>query len=346
MKGNLREYISTPLRLKNKKMGSTNFDEVDANIVKANQFIGASVVTQGNIFYVKPYSGHDGADGKSPATAVKTLTRALALTTANHNDVVYLFAESNTAANTFEFLSAAFDWNKDGVHLIGVGAGPFIGSRAGVRNSTTVTTIEDLFTVSANNCLIENINFFQGDVTSTATSPRALVASGMRNKFVNCQISGNGDTGGSMDTSGARSLAVLGAENTFQHCYIGLDTVIRGTQTAEVTIGNIARTTFENCMFNSYTSLSTFKAVTYTAPDRFVKFKNCEFNAIQNITSAVAPTGALAAATSVNGQIIVNNSPVFGYADVSTADDTKILVYGSGNGTLVGLGLAGTVDVA
>lgn len=75
-------------------------------------------------------------------------------------------------------------------------------------------------------------------------------------------------------------------------------------------------------------------------------FKDGLINATLNITSAVAPTGALAAATSVNGQIILSNNPVVGFADVATADDTKILVYGSGNGTLVGLGLAGTVDVA
>jgi hypothetical protein len=305
-----------------------------------------SFLTQGNVWHVKPYSGSDGNDGKSPQYAFKTLSKALAMATANQNDYVLLYSESNTAANTFDFLSASLDWNKDAVHLIGVTAAPLIGSRAGLRNATTAATIEDLFTVSADNCLIANIAIFHGDVTSTATSPRAMVVSGTRNRIENCQISGNGDTGGSMDTAGARSLAVTGAENTFSHCYIGLDTVIRGTQAAEVTIGNIARTVFEDCYFNTYTSLSTFKMVTYSAPDRFVLFKGGLINAVQNITSAVAPTGALAAATSVNGQIILANCPVFGFADVSTADDTKILVYGSGNGTLVGLGLAGTVDVA
>ena len=305
-----------------------------------------SLLTQGKVLHVKPSSGLDAQDGLSPDTALKTLSKALSLATANKNDIVLLYAENNTAASTFDMLTAALDWNKDGVHLIGVGAGPFIGSRAGLRNATTATTIEDLFTVSADNCLIANIAVFHGDVTSTASAPRAMVVSGTRNRIVNCQISGAGDTGASMDVSGARSLAVTGAENTFVDCYIGLDTVIRGTMAAEVTGGNIARTIFRGCFLNTYTSLSTFKMVTYTAPDRFILFDDCVINAVQNITSAVAPTGALAAATSVNGQIMLKNSPVFGFADVSTADDSKILVYGSGNGTLVGLGLAGTVDVA
>lgn len=309
-------------------------------------FGGSFGVTQGNSYFVAPGTGSDSNDGLTPQTAWATLAHALDECTANQNDVVYLLAQSNTAADTTDYQSVALDWNKDLTHLIGVGASPFIGSRARIAQLSTALTIEDLFTVSADNCLIANIAVFQGVASSTATSPRACVVSGQRNRFVNCQLQGNGDTGGSMDTAGARSLAVTGAENTFEDCYIGLDTVIRATQTAEVTIGNIARTTFLRCMINTYTSLSTFKAVTYTAPDRFVLFKDGLINATLNITSAVAPTGALAAATSVNGQIILSNNPVVGFADVATADDTKILVYGSGNGTLVGLGLAGTVDVA
>lgn len=301
---------------------------------------------QGNVFYVRPRTGSDGQDGRTPQTAFKTLATALDACVANQNDVVYLMAEGNASADTTDYQATALNWNKDMVHLIGVGASPFIGQRARIAQLSTVKTIEDLFTVSADNCVIANIAVFQGVATSTATSPRAMVVSGERNLIMNCQISGNGDTGGSMDTAGARSLAVTGAENTFKDCYIGLDTVIRATQTAEITVGNVARTIFERCFINTYTSLSTFKAVTYTAPDRFILFKDGLINAVLNITSAVAPTGALAAATSVNGQILVINNPVSGFADVATADDTKILVSGTGNGTLVGLGLAGTVDVA
>lgn len=310
-------------------------------------FLGAQAsANQGNVFFVRPRLGSDGQDGRTPQTAFKTLATALGACTANQNDVVYFLVEGQSAADTTDYQSTALNWNKDNVHLIGVGSDPWIGQRARIAQTSTVKTIEDLFTVSADNCVIKNIAVFQGVGTSTATSPRAMVVSGQHNHIVNCQISGNGDTGGSTDTAGARSLAVTGAENTFTHCYIGLDTVIRATQTAEVTVGDIARTIFEDCFFNTYTSLATFKMVTYSAPDRFILFKGGLINAILNITSAVAPTGALAAATSVNGQIILINCPVVGFADVATADDSKILVYGSGNGTLVGLGLAGTVDVA
>lgn len=306
---------------------------------------GAIPPFTGTHYFVKPYSGSDGNSGKSPSKAFKTLTKALSAATADKNDVVFLIAESNTAASTFDFLAAALDWNKDGVHLIGIGAGPFIGSRAGIRNSTTVLTIEDLFTVSADNCLIANISIFQGDCASTATAPRAMVVSGMRNMIANCQISGIGHD--NMDASGARSLAVTGAENTFKNCYIGLNTVKRDTATTEVYLTTGARNVFEDCMIDSYTTLSTFKAVTVGASDRFVLFKNCIFNAVQNITSAVAPTGAIDSG-SINGSVLVMGGGVFGYTDVTTADDSKTLVltHGALAANIIDMGVAKATDVA
>ncbi len=301
----------------------------------------------GKYIFVKPYSGLNGNDGLGPDTAVKTLTKALALATANKNDVVFLIAESNTAASTFDMMTAALDWNKDAVHIFGVCAEDFIGQRAGLRMATSTTTVTDMFTVSANNCLIANIQIFQGDYTLASGSPRALVVSGDRNKFINCHISGAGDTGGTMDVAGARSLAVTGAENLFRHCYIGLNTVIRGTMTTEVYLTTGARNVFEDCMIDSYTSLSAFKAVTVGASDRFVLFKNCIFNAVQNITSAVAPTGAIASG-SVNGSVLLFNTGVFGYADVTTADDTKTLQLSMSGlaANVVDQGVAKATDVA
>ncbi len=309
--------------------------------------LGGMFPFTGKYIFVKPYSGLDGNDGLSLDSPIKTLSKALALATANKNDVVLLIAESNTAANTFDMMTVALDWNKDGVHLFGICAEDFIGQRAGLRMATTTTTVTDMFTVSANNCLMANIQIFQGDYTLASGSPRALVVSGMRNKFVNCQISGAGDTGGSMDVAGARSLAVTGAENLFRHCYIGLNTVIRGTMTTEVYLTTGARNIFEDCMIDSYTSLSTFKAVTVGTSDRFVLFKNCMFNAVQNITSAVAPTGAIASG-SVNGSVLLFNTGAFGYADVTTADDAKTLQLSMSGlaANVVDQGVAKATDVA
>lgn len=311
------------------------------------------VGTQGKVFFVKPYSGSDGNNGKSPAKALKTLTKALSKATANQNDIVYLLQESNTAANTTDYQSVALDWNKDGVHLIGVGSSPMIGHRSRIAPLSTVKTIEDLFTLSADNCLIANLEIFHGVASSTATSPRAMVVSGQRNRIVNCQISGMGDT--SMDTAGARSLAVIypAAENIFQHCYIGLDTVIRATNVIEVAIAGtgagteVARIIFEDCIFNTYTSSTTGKIIACSRVDRFVLFKACIFSAVQGITSAASPTGAISTAN-MNGRVYILGGGVFGPADVTTADDTNVLIltHGALAANIIDMGVAKATDIA
>lgn len=300
-------------------------------------------VGQGNVYFVRPVNGNDGYNGKSPGKAFKTLAKALSVCRANQNDTVYLIAEGDSASLTTDYQSVALDWNKDLVHLIGVGATPFLGQRARIAQLSSVKTIEDLFTVSADNCIIANLGIYQGVASSTATSPRAMVVSGNHDLIMNCQISGTGDT--SLDTAGARSLAITGAENLILNSYIGLDTVIRGTQTCEVDVAN-ARNMLKDCVINSYTSLSTFKALTTTSSvtGRDVWLWNTHLQAAQNITSAVAPTGAIAHAQA--GQVhLMGGSSVHGYANVCTADNTNVLVSGPIGGA-VDMGLATGVDIA
>ena len=306
--------------------------------------------TQGTVFHVKPYSGSDSNDGLHPDKALKTLARAQTLATANQNDIVLFYAESNTASATTDYQSVALNWAKDMVHLIGVGAGPFIGQRSRIAQLSTILTIEDLFTVSADCCLISNIEIFHGVASSTATSPRALVVSGERNKIVNCQISGMGDT--SMDTAGARSLTVSGSENLFQHCYIGLDTVIRATNVVEVgvtgTAGALAtRNVFEDCVFNTYTSSTTGKIIAASYVDRFLILKNCMLCSVQNVTSAAIPTGAISTAN-MNGKVWMLGGGVFGPADVTTADDANVLLLANSGlaANVVDQGVAKATDVA
>lgn len=299
----------------------------------------------GKKIYVKPASGNDARSGFSPGSAVKTLAKALSKATANSHDVVYLIAESNTAASTTDYQSANLDWNKDGVHLIGVNNGSMIGQRSRIAPLSTAATFANLFTLSANNCRIEDIEFYQG---ATATNPSAastcVTVSGQRNVFVNCQISGIGHA--DLDDAGSNSLTVSGSENLFSHCYIGLDTVIRATSVTEVILsGTNTRNVFEDCHFETYTSGSTFKMISVaTGTDRFVKFVNCDFVAVQNITSAVAPTGMIGI-TTMNGQVIVRNPYLYGFAQYVTADNAYVQVLGH-NGLATGhlVGISQGVD--
>lgn len=323
-------------------MGQTDFD-----VVRANAFLGANFLTQGTSWYVKPRTGNDSNDGLSPSSAFKTLAKAQAMATANQNDVVYFFSEGNTSSDTTDYQSAVLEWAKDGVHLIGVAANGAIGQRARISNLSTATAIVNgLVVLSADNCFIANIGIFHGQGGTNPTGASiALSVTGERNFIKNCQISGIGHS--ELDDATSRSLKLSGSENTFEGCYIGLDTVIRATATAEVEISAGARNIFRKCHFETYTSLSTFKMVTVaTGCDRFVKFEDCDFHAVQNITSAVAPTGVIGI-TTMNGEVLMKNPYVYGFAQIVTADNAYVQVLGfDGTATAHLVGIAQGVDAA
>ncbi len=301
--------------------------------------------TASKAWFVRPGTGNDGNSGRRPTDAFKTLAKALSKATANKGEVVYLIAESNTAGSTTDYQSVALDWNKDGVHLVGVGCGAIIGSRARISNLSTATAIVNgLFILSANNCFISNLEIFHGQGGTNPTGASiAMLISGQRNKVVDCQISGIGHS--ELDDATSRSLTITGAENIVQHCYIGLDTTIRATATSEVDVAN-ARNILENCIISSYTSLSTFKALTIltSTVGRFVMLRECILTAVQNISSAVAPTGAIIHGA-VSGNTVVLGGAVAGYAAVSTLDDANIFLNGPIGGTAKA-GLATGVDAA
>ena len=296
------------------------------------------IVTQGNVFWVRPRTGTDslqGNWGQTPAQAFKTLAFAYAQCTANQNDVVVLCAEGNSAANTTDYQSSVLTWAKDLVHLVGVNAGSFCSPRSRVANASAAASYANLFTLSANGCLIYGIEFYHGAGSNTLSAAQTCVTvSGERNRFVNCAISGIGDT--TMDYAGSNSLTISNSENVFQHCYIGLDTVIRSTAAAECIIsGTAARNLFEDCHFGSYTSLTTFKAVSVgTSVDRWVKFKTCEFSVAVNVASAATPTGAIGL-TTMNGQVYVIQPALFGYALLTTGGNTYLKVLTFQNATTV-----------
>ncbi len=319
-----------------------------STLATINTLAASIFPSQGNQYFVNPGPGlgSDVSGDGSRNNPLASLGAALALCTAGQNDIVFLCAHSNTAAQTTNYLTSNLNWNKDLVHLIGINAGPLLGQRSRISNDAASAVISPLFTLSANGCLLANLEFFQGLPASGTTSICVLV-SGQRNVIDNCQISGNGDLTGVVDVAGSRSLKLSGSENLFRHCYIGLDTVLRATQTTEVEISAGARNTFERCHFETYTSLSTFKMVTVaTGCDRFVKFTDCDFHAVQNITSAVAPTGCIGI-TTMNGEVIMRNPYLYGFAQYVTADNAYVQMLGL-NGLATGhlVGIAQGVDAA
>jgi hypothetical protein len=281
-------------------------------------------MTQGKIFFVKPRSGSDfGNDGHSPDTALKTLKEALARATAGQNDIVILMGESNTASHTTDYQSATLDWNKDLVHLIGVGSGPLFSQRARVAFTSTFVGAANLFTLSANGCFIADISFYAGVASANPTG--CMKITGQRNHIQRCHIAGMGHA--SMDIAGAYSLQIsAGQENLIEDCVIGQDTVTLGAAVNAVLYfaSGATRNTFRNCQFMLYTSHATnaqFVRAAAGSMDRFQVFDRCAFiNAVSSGSTVLTQAMTVVAGGSPSGGIILRNPVSVGSTDWNATD--------------------------
>lgn len=312
-----------------------------------------------NHYFVAPYrsgsenGASDGNDGKTPRRALKTISAALSKCTEDENDVVWVIASGNSAAETTDDLTETLTWSKDLTHLIGVTPGNMFGGRA--RIGTQTTGITPLVNVTANGCLFQNIHVYHG-VTSDQTGLIAVQVTGDRNVFRRCHFAGGG-TSGTSDDAGMRSLKLSGAaECLFEDCVIGLDTTDRSTTAnAELefdngsTVDGCARTVFRRCHLTTFGSgAHAMVIVDADGIDRYVLFDDCVFTngGIQSGGSALNEVFACTASSSPAGAIILKDPLAYGCgpweADVETG---RVIVLGHPTpASTDGSGLAGAPE--
>jgi hypothetical protein len=207
---------------------------------------------------------------------MKTLTAAQAAATADQNDIVYLLAESNTAASTTDYQTSitGLAWAKDAVHLIGQNAAPMFSHRSRIAwksDTVPVSSLKPLVTFSGDGCYVENIEFMSSLDNAYANG---VLVSGMRNHFKHCHFAGIGHA--TQDVTDAYSLSVTGDENVFENCVIGLDTTVRAGANNELVISGM-RNVFKNCIFISYSVTAGRFIVSSTATNKWNLFENCSF---------------------------------------------------------------------
>lgn len=276
--------------------------------------------TQGNIFVVNPRTGDDSNPG-SFQSPLKNLLTAYNLATANQNDTIYLCGSSNTASLTTARLTATLNWAKDLVHLIGINDGPIVSQRSRISFDSAYATASNLFTVSANGCLIQNVAMFEGVASALPTG--CLKVTGSRNVFQNCHVAGIGDDAN--DIAGAYSLFIDGgAENSFLGCAIGLDTVARGTNAnSEILIDSSAsRNFFDKCliyaMLEHATNHPLVKLTDATAIDRYLWFRDCMFGN-ESVNYAIAQAGNFKLVSALTQGFIWLQNPMTNPSDNATA---------------------------
>lgn len=254
------------------------------NIADLNANFAATLpFTPGNIIYLYPSSPNlalppDGTIQR-PFT---DLTSAYGAGRTGKNDVIALVG--NGASSGSARLSAGFTWAKNALHLIGVAAPGLSSQRARIAPTSGVTAFANFFTLSANGCYVQGVQFFQGFTTGT-TSQICMTVTGDYNVFQNCHFAGMADAE-SANSAGSRNLKIGSAgsgENLFQDCTIGVDTIARTAANASIELaGGTPRNVFRRCQTLTYPTGSGSGALTILGTgnacvDRVNVFDDCLF---------------------------------------------------------------------
>lgn len=312
---------------------------------------GLPIPFTGKYFFVDPANGSDGNSGLRPDRALATLYKAHSLMRAGKNDVALLMADGGTTATARLSLANAvavdpdattgkLTWSKNACHLVGI-CPPAYNRRARIAPPTGIYTQEtfnsgDFFEASASGCYFANFALFHGFSTGGADQI-ALTVSGSRNYFAEVDIFGMADQEAA-DDAGSRDLLVEGAENVFERCNVGLDTVTRGAANASVQFSTTAskRNRFLDCFFPFMTDSADVLGISVDGAgesDRWQEFVRCRFiNAIGSTSTTMSALATLAA--SIGGHILLTDCVRHGITEWGTDATSRGQIYiGSGGNT-------------
>lgn len=281
-------------------------------------------------FFVDPANGSDGNDGLTPQRALDSVSKAYSLTTDKQGDVIYLLNDGNTSGTSRE--DATITWSNDNTHLVGLCAPTMISQRARISPPTTQSTIvTPQLTVSGHGNVFANVSFFEGTDENSQASECVRVT-GNRNYFWNVAMMNLGEASNAHAGDEANSCHLKisgGEENTFERCYIGLDTAARSTTNANVELVSAAtRNIFRDCVFPAFADDPSALFVKIDGAgdiDRFVLFDNCLFhNAIGSTGTTM--TAALSVHASAGGLVILKDCVQIGATEWVGATNANVYI--------------------
>ena len=269
--------------------------------------------SQAKAYFVDPARGSDqnrGTDWRKPLASVG---KAYSLTVDKAGDVIYLLNDGNTSGTSRE--ATTLTWSNDNTHLVGLCAPTVLSQRARISPPSTNTTIvTPQLLVSGNGNMFMNISLFEGDDENGQASIGVSVT-GERNYFRNVAMMNMGHANSADEANSAHLLIDGGSENTFDGCFVGLDTTARSTSNANVELKNqAARNTFRNCIFPCFADANTPLFVKIDGDldiDRWVWFDNCLFMNADNSTATTMTVG-MSVASTPGGHIIVKDCTLIG----------------------------------
>lgn len=339
-------------------MGFTNFPNGVSSFgmpVFGGQFSVPIMGKSGKAFFVDPARGSDGNRGTSMREALATVSKAYSLTTDKAGDVIYLLNDGNTSGTSRD--AATITWANDNTHLIGLAAPTLLSQRARISPPTSATAIvTPQLKITGHGNIFANFALFEGTSQDSVASVGIEIETGTRNYFWNVAIMNMGDAtaGHSGDEANSAHLLLDGAsENTFDNCYIGLDTATRTAANASVRFrkngsNTAARNVFRNCVFPMMADADAplfIDANESGCVDRWNLFDHCIFTNAVGSTST-AQTAASAIHASAGGVFLMKDCMLVGAADWHATDTANMKLVGHAWSTDdVTIGIAADVDV-
>jgi hypothetical protein len=284
-----------------------------------------------NIYVVDPVNGTAGAAGDRWSQPLSTLAAAYAKCTDAQHDVV-LFVSGATADNP----ATSVTWSKNYTHLIGMSSDLHgMGQRCRVVG-TAALDLTPVVTFSGSGCVVKNMQFYNGKDADTDSG--AAIVSGSRNHFRNCFFAGMAHATPAART-GSYSLKLTGEENLFEHCAVGLDTIVRAAANAELWVSTGAtRNTFRRSRFLSYSETAAKVLVLIDAMDRWIEFEDCVFQNF-SVNWATSLSNAFSITATATHQVILRGLNqlvgVTGWADTVTRVYSAAPVSNAGFGVAV-----------
>lgn len=295
-----------------------------------------------NIYIVDTVNGSDTNPGTSFAAPLKSVAAAYAKCTDNQHDVVLMLGMA-TADNP----TAAITWSKNYTHLIGMTSPlPGMGQRARIVNHAD-NDLAVLFTLSGSGCIVKNIQFYDGK--NSAADGACVLVSGSRNYFKNVFVAGMADATalGPATRAGSYSLKVSGAENYFEDCTVGVDTVVRSAANSELVVAG-ARNRFRHCDIrsNSVTAGKFLVTIDNSGGDlRDTIFDDCLFfNYTENWAGGIDNAFHMPAAGNTHWVVLRGSNQIVGLNNAANATtgwaDTVTRVYSAAPAPNAGFGIS------
>ncbi len=299
-------------------MGLTNFPNGVTSF--GIPVFGGLPPTFGNVFFVDYRNGSDDDDGKTPESAVKTLSTAYGLCISNNNDFILIDGDSAVVE------TAMIDWSKNRIHVFGCDGGSHLGVGHGARITMDVTTaVTDLAPVKVTG--IRN-TFTNCKFESTNTLDESLyghIEAGEFTTYNRCSFIKITD----LDETGAADIVAEGDGTTYYECEFGAATILTSVARPTMLVDKIVGSTgmldnnFKDCNFIAYTSSADkffIKVAAAGDGQRYSMFRGCAFINWSLAAGGTTMTSAISAPASSELQMVFDaNTIVVGCTDFATA---------------------------